>query len=219
MGKIALNKPTLIMLYGYPGSGKTYLARQLCEGISAAHIHADRIRSELFEKPTYDKQETAVINHLMEYMTEEFLNAGISVIYDINSMRLSQRRTLRDLARRSHADSLLIWQQIDADSAFARTQRRDKRTADDKYAVNISRELFSKIMTHMQNPIDEDYVVVSGKHTYVTQKSSVLKKLYDQKLIGSDHLQHNVIKPGLVNLVPNAAAGRVDMSRRNISIG
>jgi len=206
------------MLYGFPGSGKTYFARQLAENLSAAHLSADRLRFELFEKPRYDKQESEIIENLMTYMAEEFLKAGVSVVYDSNALRISQRRNLRDLARRSHAQQLLIWVQIDQVTAFARIGLRDKRRADDKYAVPYAKEEFESYITFMQNPQNEDYVVISGKHTFNTQHSAIVKKLYDLGLIDADSATSKVIKPGLVNLIPNRPQGRVDLSRRNVII-
>src|SRR5579871_1226190 len=98
MTKLVPNKPFFLMLYGYPGSGKTYFARQFCEAVQAAHLQSDRIRGELFEKPRYDKQENAITTQLIDYMSEEFLAAGLSVVYDTNAMRVGQRQALRDLA-------------------------------------------------------------------------------------------------------------------------
>lgn len=221
MSKIITNKPLLVMMYGYPGSGKTYFARQLCEYLQAAHLSGDRIRHELFEKPRYDQQENNIIVHLMEYMAEEFLRAGVSVVFDANTNRLAQRRALRDIARKAHSQSLLIWLQIDIESAALRISRRDRRKADDKYAIPLTKETFNKEVKSMQNPNNEDYMVVSGKHTFNTQKSSVIRKLYDVGLINVDTASNNVIKPGMVNLVPKASpssTGRVDESRRNITI-
>jgi predicted kinase len=219
MNKLSLNKPTLIMLYGFPGAGKSYFERQLCEDISAAHVHSDRIRGELFESPRYDKQENEIVRHLMDYMAEEFLNAGISVVYDLNAARGTDRRELRDLARRAKAESVLIWFQVDLESAFARSIKRDKRKADDKYASPIDRSTFDNIVSHMQNPsTTEDFMVVSGKHAYQTQRGAVIKRLYDHGLINPDAASHKMVKPGLVNLIPNPLAGRVDDSRRNIVI-
>lgn len=219
MSKLALNRPTLIMLYGYPGAGKTFLARQLCDDVQAAHLQSDRIRYELFEQPRYDKQENQIVDHLLQYMTEEFLNAGVSVVYDINAMRATQRRELRDIARKNKVETLLVWLQVDVESAFNRVSKRDRRKLDDKFTPSIDRATFEQVTSHMQNPLTtEDYMVISGKHTYHTQRNAVLKKLYDQGLISTEGAGTKLVKPGLVNLVPSPMAGRVDNSRRNIII-
>lgn len=217
MSKIHLNKPTLLFMYGFPGVGKTHFARELCDVVQAAHVQGDRIRFELFESPRYDKQENEIVNHLMDYMASEFLSAGISVVYDINAMRSSHRRELREMARKASAAHLLIWLQIDSESAYLRATRRDRRKNDDKYAMPIDQHIFDKQLGYMQNPQNEDYIVISGKHTFGTQRNAVMKKLYDMGLVGTDG-QVSVAKPGLVNLIPNPMAGRVDPTRRNIVI-
>ena len=219
MAKIVLAKPVLICLYGYPGAGKSYVARNLADNVQLAIVSADRIRSELFEQPRYDAQENAIVSHLMNYMTEEFLSAGVSAVYDTNALRIAQRRSLRELARKHKTEYLLVWLQIDQESAFIRTQGRDRRTADDKYAEPMTHGNFEQRLSGMQNPdTSEDYLVISGKHTFITQKNAIINRLYQMGLIGSNIVQHSVAKPGLINLVPNPQAGRVDMSRRNIAI-
>jgi len=218
MQKVIPNKPLLILLYGFPGAGKTYFARQLCDHLQAAHVHGDRIRTELFETPRYDREENEVISHLMEYMSGEFLNAGMSVVHDTNSMRLGQRRQLRDMARKAGAQTVLIWFQVDVDSAFARATKRDRRKADDKYSPAVDRETFDRLASGMQNPQNEDYLVISGKHVFTTQLAAFLKRLREDGLVTMNEVNSKLVKPGLVNLIPNPAAGRVDMSRRNIII-
>src|SRR3954471_22587560 len=116
MAKIHPVKPFLLFFYGYPGSGKTYFARQFCENVQAAHLQADRIRGELFEKPRYDQQEDSIVTHLMTYMTEEFLSAGLSVAYDVNAATAKQRRNIVNLALKHRAQPLLIWFQMDPDT-------------------------------------------------------------------------------------------------------
>lgn len=218
MSKVTPIQPLLIALYGFPGAGKTFFARQLCEHLQAAHIQGDRIRGELFDTPQYDKEENQVISQLMNYMTGEFLNAGISVVYDTNAMRATQRRSLRELARKTNAKPVLIWLQIDTDSAMQRVTKRDRRKSDDKFAMPMEKSTFDHIAAGMQNPHNEDYIVISGKHTFNTQLSAFMKRLRELGLATSQETAGKLIKPGLVNLVPNPTAGRVDMSRRNIVI-
>lgn len=215
MGKIALTKPVLIMMYGFPGSGKTYFARQLSASLKAVHVSTDRIRGELFEKPRYDKEENQIVEHLTLYMAEEFLNAGVSVIYDSNVARGLQRRQLRELAKKAHATAILLWFQVDHDTAFGRIMKRDKRRIDDKYARPFDRTGFDAYITGMQNPRqEENFVVLSGKHSFPMQRSTLVRRLYDLNLIDAESTSSNVTKPGMVNLVPS----RADMARRNIRI-
>ena len=82
----------------------------------------------------------------------------------------------------------------------------------------IDKATFDRIAGGMQNPQNEDYIVISGKHTFNTQLSAFMKRLRELGLASQNQTASKLIKPGLVNLVPNPTAGRVDMSRRNIVI-
>jgi predicted kinase len=219
MAKLQLIKPTLFMLYGFPGSGKTYYGRQLCEELQAAHLNSERVRLELFSDPRYDRQENQIVKQLMFYMAEEFLSAGVSVVFDTTAMRQAHRRELTNLANKNKAETVLLWFQIDIESAFARVSARDRRKFDDKYSIAMDRTTFEDFISSMQNPSrSEDYLVVSGKHTFKTQYQATIKRLYDLGLLQAEQATKGSPKPGLVNLIPNPLAGRVDPSRRNISI-
>lgn len=216
--KLQTTKPVMILLYGFPGSGKTYFARNLSEEMECAVVHSDRIRHELFEEPRFDDQEDSIIRHLMRYMSEEFLSAGVSVVYDTNAMRKSQRHELRELARKKNAKTVLVWFQVDADTCFNRLRTRDRRTSDDKFAADYTVTEFRQYSAAMQQPsVTEDYVVVSGKHTFNSQKAAFFKKLMELGYIDASSTQNRVAKPGLVNLIPKMPS-RVDMTRRDIHV-
>lgn len=220
MNKNRLLQPTIIYFLGMPGVGKSYVARQLSELLGAAHVSSDRLRYELFAEPRFDKGEHMVITRLMDYMTEEFLGIGRSVIYDISVSRLQDRRELRELARKSGAKELLIWIQTDIDSAWARAQNADRRKVGDKYRSPLPRPVFEQYVRLMQNPQHEQYLVLSGKQMFETHKSAILRRLKEMNLLDIESLNPQVGKPGLVNLVSQAQAqaGRVDPNRRNITL-
>lgn len=215
MSKIIPTKPILVLLYGMSGSGKTFFARQLTEQLQAAHLQADRIRSELFETPSFNKEENHIVASLMAYMTGEFLHSGVSVVFDMNVPRVAQRRALRNLATKNKAETVLVWFQVDPDTAYGRATHRDRRTADDHYAQDMSPEIFRAQLANLQNPdASEKFVVVSGKHVFTMQKNAFFRDLRQRRLVDTAETASQVSKPGLINLVPNPAAGRVDMSRR-----
>lgn len=217
MAKLYPTRPFMMMLYGYPGAGKSYFARQFCENVQATHLQADRIRNELFSNPQFGKQENEIVTQLMDYMASEFLSAGLSVVYDAGVIRSAQRQTLRQLATANHALPILVWFQMDSETAFTRNQKRDRRRVDDKFTKQLDRKTFDNVLAHMQNPSHaEDYLVASGKHLFSMQLSAAISKLRSMGVISTDDMNSRVIKPGMVNLVPSLA--RYDNSRRNISI-
>ena len=220
MHKNKLNSPVIIGYYGMPSSGKTLLSDNLSSLLGMAHVSSERLRFELFEDPRYDKTEQQIITQLMNYMTEQFIKSGVSVVYDISLSRNVDRKHLKDLARKLNAHLMLVWLQIDIDSAWARSKARDKRKPEDKYAAKLTQDQFKQAVKIMQNPTNEEFLVVSGKHLFASHKQAILRRLADKNLLNLDSLQPKIAKPELTNLVSRAQAqaGRVDMSRRDIRI-
>jgi predicted kinase len=220
MSKVKLSRPAIITLLGVPGSGKTYTARQLADLLGIAHVSSDRIREQLFEQPTYSRQEQQIIMQLMLMMTEEFLSLDVPVIFDISLNRVGERRALRDIAKKHDALNVLIWLQIDQQSALLRSKIKDKRRAEDKYTAPMTDQQFEMLASAFQPPQNEDYLVVSGKHSFESQKPAIMRRLRELGLINDELMRDHIAKPEMVNLAAQARAqaGRVDYSRRNIII-
>jgi predicted kinase len=221
MQKNKLSKQLLIMLYGLPGSGKSFFSRQTSELLGMPIISSDRIRYELFEKPSYSKEEQQIVFNLMTMMLEEYAKVGMSAIFDVSMNRAQDRKSLREFTKKQGMTSMLVWIQADSETCYARAKHRDGRKADDKFSADMSRDLFDAIEKQMQPPQNEDAIVISGKHLYDSQRNVFLRKLRELQVLSSDDSQANGMPmPGLVNLVSNAQmnAGRVDQHRRNVSI-
>lgn len=213
-----LKEPVLFILLGLPGSGKTYLARQLSSKLGATHIELEKIRHAIFDNPQYTTDENSVVKHVAFMMAEEFLKAKLPVIYDTSTNRRVERRELRDFARHFEAKPLLIWQQIDPSTGYARVSRRDSRKLDDRFGRVLDNKTFMNFNDDLQTPLHEDYIIVSGKHSFQGQYNSITRYLVETGLVAPDSkIAKSVPNPGLVNLV-SGSRGRVDYNRRNVNI-
>jgi len=213
MLKTKLTRPAVIMLLGLPGSGKSYTSAHIADLLGMALVSEDKIRESLFEEITLRDEENMVVMQTMIMMTEEYLRLGLPVMFDTGLNKIVDRKTLREIARKHKADSLLIWLQIDQDTARLRTKVNKKQIPTEK-SFDIMTQTF-------QTPHNEDYIVISGKHTFESQKPIIVRKLREQGLVSDETMKPHVTMPGMMNLAAQAKyqSGRVDYSRRNISIG
>lgn len=218
MQKMEAKRPFILILYGYPGAGKSTFARLFSDEIAdTIHLHSDKIKNE-FSKELGKDIDNNLHQILIEYMAKEFLSAGMNVILDIPVTKKVERRKINQLAKANNAKVIMAWVQIDLEGAFDRLRKRDKRKINDKYARNYTRSEFDSIVNTSQNPDGEDYVVISGKHTFKTQRTAVFKKLEEMKVLSQVQTVHKKIKPELVNLIPQYR-GKDDLRRRrDISI-
>ena len=214
------NQPVFVFMYGLPGSGKTFVARQLCQLLGMAHINSEQLRQELFEKPIYDASEQRIVKHMMLFMAEQFLKTGTSVVLDISVNKVGERKVLREFARKLNVKDMLVWIQLDIDSAWARCEARDHRTYDDKYSEHFTKKMFESFIQGMQNPTEEKALVLSGKHLFNSQRTSLLRRLYEMGVLNEGSIDQKIAKPELINLVSRAhtTTGRADYSRRNVII-
>lgn len=195
--------PVIYVMLGHPGSGKSFFARQYAQAGRIALIDSERIRYLLFEDPNYSSEEDKVVLNLMDYMADQFLDSGMSIILDgMNSTR-ARRRELRVKAQKYAAHPLVVWVQSDVNTSFNRAKSRDRRNPDDKYARQLSSVEFESQSAKVKLPQHEDYVVISGKHVFRNQYNAVRQK------IGTMNVKPAIVKPKTVSL-----GGRVDLKRR-----
>ncbi len=190
-----VSQPSLMIVIGLPGAGKTTFAASLSSHLGMAHIHDDRISNELGGSENVDK--------LADYITEEILKTGGSVILDIDASRLARRRKLRNLAQKHKAHAIVVWIQTDTDTAMKRLLKNKA----------VSKPDFIAAAKHLQKPSQEDSVVISGKHPFKSQLAVIERKLMAIGLLGASG------KKAAQDAAPQAKlGGRVDFKRRQISI-
>ncbi len=157
-----MTRPTLYLMLGYPGSGKTTIAKMIHELTGAVHLWADHIRRERLGKPTYSHKENLTLYQHMNQLTGELLAAGNSVIFDTNFNFYKDREHLRQIARAHGAETKLIW--VKTSKAVAKDRATyNAHQHDTRILGEMSSDDFERISQNLQEPkAGESYVSIDG---------------------------------------------------------
>lgn len=154
--------PTLYLMLGYPGAGKTTVAKLIHEITGATHLWADHIRRERYGRPDYSHSENIALYNHMNDLTAELLAAGNSVVFDTNFNFYKDRKHLRSIAKEHGANTRLIWvktpREVARKRATAGADQGDTRVLGDMPAAT-----FDRMSSHLEEPRDsEAHVVIDG---------------------------------------------------------
>lgn len=168
MKSLQLSKPHLVVMVGLPGAGKSFFANHFAETFHAPIISWQSIRTELFNEPTYSKEEDAIIERIAAQQLGELLKTSATIIYEGGSLVYAHRQALAKLALANDYEVLFVWVQTDPATAKNRILKQRQQTAE---AFEAHARRFTALKP------SESSVVISGKHTYASQLKIVLRRL------------------------------------------
>jgi len=171
MKPMDINKPHLIIMVGIPGSGKSFFAEQFAETFKAPIVSINKLSQELFNFPISSTEEE-VVHKIADQMLSEILKTGKTIIYEGYTSLRADRMLISKKAKDNHYEPLFIWVQTEQLTA----KKRATKTSDDKYTLN-SEQFDNKIRRFSVPHKSEKVIVISGKHTYLSQLKIVLKHL------------------------------------------
>jgi len=178
MKQLQLPAPTVLITMGLPGAGKSFFARQFAETYSLPLVALDKIRFELFNEPTYTPSEQDIIGRVANYMTNELLKSRRTFVIDgTHANTKAHRAAIQKQAREYGVKVLVVWLQVDEPTAKLRSLKRNSKKQDDKFNKSLSEATFEAWKKQLTPPTGENYVVVSGKHTFPAQLKTVTRKL------------------------------------------
>lgn len=170
-----MKRPILFATLGYPGSGKTFFSRRFAKDMNLFHLNSDRLRLEMFPKPKFTQAENAAVFRMMDFLADELLKRGVSVIYDANSTLWIYRRRLQQIAKKNKARYLLLWFQTPVEVALKRIKKRRELKSEllKRYHRPIDDDVLYRIRSQEEAPIREPHLVLTAA-PYRKQKEAVI---------------------------------------------
>lgn len=149
--------PTLHLLMGLPGSGKSTFAKLLQKQTFAIRLSSDDYRLMLFAHPTFSQKEHDNLYALLDHNVEHLLASGHDVIYDANLNRRVHRDEKYKLARRHGAKVILWW--LDVPRALAKERRLS--TQDERLIPEgeSSENMFDRVTKIIELPDNDEHAV------------------------------------------------------------
>jgi hypothetical protein len=142
--------PTLVVMHGLSGSGKSWLSERLVAALPAVRVRSDVERKRLRRDGTEDALYTPEMNHRtyarLAECAESCLQAGLNVVVDATFLERADRDLLRGVARRLRANFAIVTCQASESTLRARVQERTLAGTD---VSDADEDVLTRQIAHM----------------------------------------------------------------------
>ena len=116
----------IIIVFGLPGSGKSYFASRLAMQLEAAYVNSDELRMEMIADRTYTEAEKNKVYDAMLMAMSEAVEAKKPIVLDATFYKKSIRRKFEHKAR--HLGEKIIYIEVTAPEAIIEDRLKIPRT-------------------------------------------------------------------------------------------
>lgn len=147
-----MKKPTLVLISGTPGTGKTYLARRLVEALPVVVLEKDAIKETLFDAVgegdrEWSKKLGGATFALLRMLVESHLKVGQSVVAEAAFWSEYERPWLDGMKEKYDFDTLELHCHADPEIVMERFVRRaDSDERHSGHQSGMSREALEGVI-------------------------------------------------------------------------
>lgn len=143
----------IVIVFGLPGSGKSFFASRLASTINACYIKSDTVRKEMLKKGNYSVEEKLSVYNAMLSKLIEAKKQNKNVVVDATFYKNEIRR---NFISKAPADQRILFIEVIADEALIRERLKKKR--EDSEA---DFEVYKKIKEEWE-PMDEPHLILKS---------------------------------------------------------
>ena len=163
----------IIIVFGLPGTGKSYFAEKLSRRLAAKYINSDILRNTLQSRGKYTLIDKLHIYRVMAEKTREALEQGESVIVDATFYKQEMIDLFVTLAR-DHALAIRFIK-VEADETLVQERLKKRRTDSE-----ADFQVYLKIKNEFQEIHVPHLVIRSAEDNIQTMIESALHYISDQ---------------------------------------
>lgn len=162
--------PSLVILCGLPGTGKSHFARELARRAPFVWLNSDRTRKLLVDTPSYSRGEHRRVFAAMHVLTRGYLRDGYSVVFDATNLNENVRLPLYSSAHEVGVGPLIV--RFTAPTELVRRRLTDRAAGRaDASQSDATWDVYSR-MAVADQPVPRPHLLVGGPE----QAESVLQE-------------------------------------------
>ena len=158
--KTTYTSPSLVILCGLPGTGKSHFARELARRAPFVWLNSDRTRKLLVDRPSYSRREHRRVFSAMHVLTKGYLRDGYSVVFDATNLNENVRRPLYESANEVGVEPLIIRFTAPSDLVHRRLINRAEGVGEASQS-DATWEVYSR-MAVADQPVPRPHLLVTG---------------------------------------------------------
>lgn len=158
----------IIIVFGLPGSGKSFFASQLARKLKAGYMNSDELRRELFTVRTYTEEEKMVVYEKMREKMNNALEHNFTLVLDGTFYKESIRNKFREEVADKNE---LTFIEVTASESVIRSRLKKPRPVSE-----ADYEVYKKLKDQWE-PMKEEHLVITSTNNNIEEMLSKAEDL------------------------------------------